>query len=158
VRRVSLVFAVACAAFLASAGSARASAETVTVDQQLPLAGFQVYVPCTDDVITFTQGTLHDVFHVTMNDLRFSNSVQDQPENATGADTGGRQYIAAGVTREHDAGEISGGQTVITFVSSFSMVGVGAAPSFRTHETIHETITASGQVSVATDKMWATCD
>jgi len=127
------------------------------VNQQIPLAGFQVDVPCTGDTITFTQGTLHDMFFVTINGSHFSVTSHDQPHNLKGTDTSGRQYEGVGITREHDSGSFVNGQAVSTFVNNFNMVGKAGAPSYRTHETFHITISPSGAVKAFHDSLRITC-
>lgn len=157
-RRV--LFAV-CGAAVGFIGAAvPAGAETAThfkVNQQIPLAGFEVFVPCTGDVITFTQGTLHDKFFLTINGSNFSLSMHDQPHNLAGTDTSGRRYEGVGITREHDSGSFIKGQAEITFVNNFYMVGKAGAPSFKTHETFHVTITPAGDVTALHDSLRITC-
>jgi hypothetical protein len=149
---------IAVTAFLAAASPAAASPVFHSkVNQQLPLAGFQVDVPCTGDTITFTQGYLHDMFDLTINDNRFSLSSHDQPHNVQGMDTSGRRYEAVGVTREHDSGSLTGSQAESTFVNNFYMVGKGGAPTFKTKEITHVTIRPDGSLSVFHDKLRITC-
>jgi hypothetical protein len=128
-----------------------------TVNQQFPLAGFQVDVPCTGDTITFTQGSLHDLFSLTVNGSHYSFTTHDQPSNLKGTDAAGRSYEGVGITREHDAGSFVNGQAVSTFVNNFYMVGKAGAPSLKTHETFHVTFTPSGNITAFHDRLRVTC-
>jgi hypothetical protein len=134
-----------------------APATHFTVNQQIPLAGFQVFVPCTGDTITFTQGTLHDMFSLTVNGSHFSLTTHDQPANLMGTDTSGRRYEGVGITRGSDSGSFVNGQAVSTFVNNFYMIGQAGAPSYKTHETFHVTFTPSGDITAFHDSLWITC-
>ena len=156
--RRSLTAIIAVIAFLAAASPAAASPVIhQKLNQQLPLAGLQVDVPCTGDTITFTQGYLHDMIGVTINANQISITAHDQPHNLKGTDTSGRRYEAVGVTREHDSGSLTGSQAESTFVNNFYMVGKGGAPTFKTKEITHVTIRPDGSLSVFHDKLRITC-
>jgi hypothetical protein len=142
---------------LASAAQAQAKAEHTTAQDQIPLAGFQVFVPCTGDTITFTQGYLHDMFAITINDNHISIKTHDQPHNLKGTDTSGRSYEGVGVTQEQLGGSLVNGSFHDTFINNFYMVGKRGAPSYKTHETSHITVTATGRVSTAIDHLRITC-
>ena len=149
-----------CVATLAVIGTAIPASATVShfkVNQQIPFAGFQVFVPCTGDTITFTQGSLHDMFYLTVNGSHFSMTTHDQPHSLMGTDTSGRRYEGVGITREHDSGSFVNGQAVTTFVNNFNMIGKAGAPSFKTHETFHVTFTPSGNITASHDSLRITC-
>jgi len=146
-------FMVIGAAILAGAGAA----SHFKVKQQIPFAGFQVFVPCTGDTITFTQGTLHDKFFMTVNGSHFSLTAHDQPHSLKGTDTSGRSYEGVGITREHHSGSFVNGKAVTTLVNNFNMIGKAGAPSFKTHETFHVTVTPSGHITAHHDKLRITC-
>jgi hypothetical protein len=149
---------IAVTAFLAAASPAAASPVFhLKVNQQLPLAGFQVDVPCTGDTITFTQGWLHDTFYLTDNGSHFSLTTHDQPHNLKGTDTSGRSYEGVGITRQHFGGSDTGNQSVFTYVNNFFMIGKGGAPSLKTKEITHVTVRPDGTLSVAHDKLRITC-
>ena len=160
-RRVVVTVASAAALVLAMGGAASpAGAGTAShfqTNQQIPFAGFQVTVPCTGDTITFTQGSLHDLFNVTVNGSHFSLTTHDQPHNLKGTDTSGRSYEGVGITREHDSGSFVNGQAVTTLVNNFYMIGTAGAPSFKTHETFHVTTTPSGRITAFHDSLRITC-
>jgi hypothetical protein len=134
-----------------------AAATHFNVNQQIPLAGFQVLVPCTGDTITFTQGTLHDMFYMTVNGSHFSMTTHDQPHSVKGTDTSSRRYEAVGITRAHNSGSFVNGQAVSTMVNNFYMIGKAGAPSFKTHETFHVTVTPTGQITAHHDSLRITC-
>src|SRR3954453_18317448 len=147
-------------AFAVIGAAAPAGADTVThfkVNQQIPFAGFEVFVPCTGDTITFPQGTLHDMFYMTVNGAPFSLTTHDQPHNAKGTDTSGRSYEAVGITREHHSGSSANRRAVVTFVNNFYMIGKAGAPSYKTHETFHVTLTRSGRITATHDRLRITC-
>jgi len=149
-----------CTALTVFGLAAPAGADPAThfkVNQQIPFAGFQVDVPCTGDTITFTQGSLHDTFYMTVNGSHFSLTTHDQPHNLKGADTSGRRYEGVGITREHDSGSFVNGHAVTTFVNNFYMIGKAGAPSFKTHETFHVTVTPSGHITANHDSLRITC-
>jgi hypothetical protein len=149
--------ATACAGLVAALPASAGSVSHFKINQQIPLAGFQVDVPCTGDTITFTQGTLHDMFFLTVNGSHFSITTQDQPHNLKGTDSSGRSYEGVGITREHDSGSFVNGQAETTFVNNFNMVGKAGAPSYKTHETFHITITPTGSVTAFHDSLRITC-
>jgi hypothetical protein len=114
-------------------------------------------VPCTGDTITFTQGTLHDAFYMTVNGSHFSMTAHDQPHSLMGTDTSGRSYEGVGVTKDQASGSFVNGQAVTTFVNNFYMIGKAGAPSFKTHETSHVTVTPSGDITASHDSLRITC-
>jgi hypothetical protein len=157
-RRAIVALCAAAAALVVVASPAGASPVThLKVNQWLPLAGLQVFVPCTGDTITFTQGSLHDTAYGTANGSHFSLKTHDQPSNLKGADTSGRSYEGVGVTQQLVSGSFVKGQAVSTFVNNFNMVGLGGAPIFKTHEVAHVTVTPAGVTSVSFDKLRVTC-
>jgi hypothetical protein len=157
-RRAVIWLCVAVTALVVGASPAAAgSVSHFKVNQQIPFAGFQVFVPCTGDTITFTQGSLHDMFYETVNGSHFSVTTHDQPHNLMGTDSSGRRYEGVGITREHDSGSFVNGQAETTFVNNFYMVGKAGAPSYKTHETFHITITPSGQITAFHDSLRITC-
>jgi hypothetical protein len=154
------LFSLATAALGAIGMATPAAADTAThfkVNQQIPFAGFQVFVPCTGDTITFTQGFLHDMFYMTVNGTHFTVTTHDQPHNLMGTDSSGRRYEGVGITREHDSGSFVNGQAVTTFVNNFYMIGKAGAPSLKTHETFHVTVTPAGNITASHDSLRTTC-
>ena len=149
--------AAASAIIVAAVPAGADTASHFKVNQQIPFAGFHVDVPCTGDTITFTQGSLHDMFYMTVNGSHFSISTHDQPHNLMGTDTSGRSYEGVGITREHDSGSFVNGQAETTFVNNFYMIGKAGAPSFKTHETFHVTMTPSGDITANHDSLRITC-
>jgi hypothetical protein len=156
-RRALLVLCAALAVTVAAGPAAAGAMSQFKVNQQVPLAGFQVLVPCTGDTVTFNQGTLHDMFDMTVNGSHFSVTTHDQPHNLTGTDTSGRGYEGVGITTEHDSGSFVNGQAVRTFVNNFYIIGKAGAPSFKTHETIHVTMRPSGDMTASHDSPRITC-
>lgn len=156
-RRVIVGVTTVCVSVLVALPASASAVDHLKINQQIPFAGFQVFVPCTGDTITFTQGVLHDKFFLTTNGRHFSITTQDQPHNLQGTDTRGRRYEGVGITREHDSGSFVNGQAETTFVNNFYMVGKAGAPSYKTHETFHVTITPSGHLTAFHDSLRITC-
>ena len=157
-RRALFVVSAAAFALFGAAGAAQADpAIHFKVNEQIPFAGFQVLVPCTGDIITFTQGSLHDTFFLTINGSHFSTTTHDQPDGLKGADTAGRSYEGVGITTEHDSGSFVNGQAETTAVNNFYMIGKAGAPSYKTHETFHITFTPAGVITAFHDNLSITC-
>jgi hypothetical protein len=149
--------AVAAVLALAASPAGAETAHQITVNEQIPLTGFKVQVPCTGDRIKFTQGWLHDMFSLTLTESRFSVTTHDQPHNLKGTDRSGREYEGVGITEEHDSGSFVNGEAESTFVNNFYMVGKAGAPTYKVHETFHITLTPDGDVTVFHDTLRITC-
>jgi len=159
-RSALLVLSAAAAMIIGAAVPASAGAAShFKVNQQVPFAGFQVFVPCTGDTITFTQGTLHDKFYMTVNGSgsNFSVTAHDQPHSLKGTDTSGRSYEGVGITTNHASGSFVNGRAAATMVNNFYMIGKAGAPSFKTHETFHVTVTPAGNITAHHDSLRVTC-
>jgi hypothetical protein len=155
-RRVTSIILVLLAAASAPAVS-QASITHLTSNSETPLVGMRVPVPCTGESITFTQGALHDLFVLTVSDTRFSVTIHDQPHALRGVDGTGHRYVGVGITREHDSGSFVNGAAASSFVNTFDMVGLAGAPSYRTHETAHVTITPEGAITVDRVSLRVSC-
>jgi hypothetical protein len=73
--------------------------------------------------------------------------------NLNGTDTSGRHYEGVRITREHDSSSFVNGKAVTTFVNNFYVIGKAGAPSYKTHETLHVTVTPSGHITATHDRL-----
>jgi hypothetical protein len=79
-----------------------------------------------------------------------------QPQGVTGTSSSGVTYHATGLTRETIVTVPSGGLTD-TFVNRFHIVGTGGAPTFYVKETLHLTVSATGQITASVDNFSEEC-
>jgi hypothetical protein len=79
-----------------------------------------------------------------------------QPQGVTGTSSSGVTYHATGLTRETIVTVPSGGLTD-TFVNRFHIVGTGGAPTFYVKETLHLTVSATGQITASFDNFSEEC-
>jgi hypothetical protein len=74
----------------------------------------------------------------------------------TGTSSSGVTYHATGLTRDTAVTVPSGGLTD-TFVNRFHIVGTGAAPTYYVKETVHLTISATGEITASVDNFSEEC-
>ena len=79
-----------------------------------------------------------------------------QPQGVTGTSSSGVTYHATGLTRETTVTVPSGGFTD-TFVNRFHIVGTGGAPTFYVKETLHLTVSATGEITASVDNFSEEC-
>lgn len=135
---------------------ARASSETD--NQRIPYA-FSAFVPCAagglGEVVEF-EGTLHVVFHVTVNSAgAYHSRMHFQPQGIGGTGlTTGDKYRATGVTQtfvNENAGLTS------TYVNNFRLVGQGPGNNFLIHQNVHVTFTPDGRLTASVDNLSIEC-
>lgn len=145
-------------ATLAGAAVSRAQATTVTTNEQIPFS-LIAFVPCANDGAgedVLVTGTLHVLSHVTI-DAQGGLHVKQhfQPQGATGVGlTTGDTYHATGVTQEEF--NFTGGFTD-TFINNFRWIGQGPDNNLLVHQTIHVTITPTGEVTSEVDNTSVEC-
>jgi hypothetical protein len=86
----------------------------------------------------------------------FVVDAQFVPQRVTGTDELGRLYIGTGVSRDVSVESPAGGAT-FTFINRFHIVGTSGAPTFYVKETIHFTVTPSGEIVADVDEFSAEC-
>ena len=152
-----IVLAVVAIAALAAAGPANAA---VQENDTIPLNDFQVFIPCADggagDTVTLN-GQLHVLITFTINGHHASGTSHFQPVGLRGTDTEGHAYKGVGITRSTFSGSLVNGHYTETDINNFYIVGIGRAPSYRAHETLHFTVNAHGTVTAAQDHLRITC-
>lgn len=108
--------------------------------------------------VTITlSGTLIGIF--TEQPLRnggFLITFHFQPQGVTGTSSSGVTYHATGLTRETTVTVPSGGLTD-TFVNRFHIVGTGGAPTYYVKETVHLTVSPTGEITASVDNFSEEC-
>lgn len=143
--------------FVAASSSSGAPAETFTASTKFQV-DIGVFVPCANGGVgedVLLSGTLHDLFHVTINDNSLHVKFHDQPQGITGTGlTTGLKYQATGVTQEEF--NTSFGLTD-TFVNNFRIIGQGPGNNFLVHDNVHITINPDGTVTSFHDNFRIDC-
>lgn len=143
--------------FVAASSSRGAPAETFTASTKFQV-DIAVFVPCANGGVgedVLLSGTLHDLFHVTINDNSLHVKFHDQPQGITGTGlTTGLKYQATGVTQEEF--NTSFGLTD-TFVNNFRIIGQGPGNNFLVHDNVHITINPNGTVTSFHDNFRIDC-
>ncbi|HEY6976360.1 MAG TPA: hypothetical protein VH396_08720 [Chitinophagaceae bacterium] len=123
---------------------------------------FVVSVPCAnngrgEDV--FFEGTLHETFHVTVNNNRFLLKIIANPREITG--TGqitGNKYEATGETEQAINQSFTNGQVTIPYVNNFKITGPEKNSSFLIRENAHITVNANGTATASIDNFSEDCE
>ncbi|HKY61240.1 MAG TPA: hypothetical protein VJP59_09535 [Gemmatimonadota bacterium] len=137
-----------------------AGAETETINERFLIA-LTVFVPCADGgagELVQLEGTLHSLFHVTINGNSFKMKIHNQPQGIRGTGlTTGDKYQATGVTQETIGGSFVNGRFSDTFVNNFRIVGQGPGNNWLVHETFHVTLNANGELTAFVDHFSVEC-
>ena len=137
-----------------------ARAETETINERFPIA-LLVFVPCADEgagELVLLEGTLHSLFHITINGNNFKIKIHDQPQGISGTGlTTGDKYQATGVTQQTFGGSFVNGQFSDTFVNNFRIIGQGPGNNFLLHENLHITLNANGELTAGRDNFSVEC-
>jgi hypothetical protein len=134
----------------------RATAFTVNSKFEID---FFTFIPCANggagEFVDFS-GTLHDIFHVTINGSNFVLRFHDQPQGITGTgESTGDVYHATGVTQEITrSGKVG---FTDTFINNFKLIGPGPNNNFLVHENFHVTVNGNATVTVVHDNFTFTC-
>ncbi|MGH7589687.1 MAG: hypothetical protein ACRELU_13975 [Gemmatimonadota bacterium] len=137
-----------------------ARAETEIINERF-LIELLVFVSCADEgagELVLLEGTLHSLFHITINSNNFKVKVHDQPQGISGTGlTTGDKYQATGVTQETVGGSFVNGQFSDTFVNNFRIIGQGPGNNFLLHENLHITLNANGELTAFVDNFSVEC-
>jgi hypothetical protein len=79
-----------------------------------------------------------------------------QPQGVSGTSSSGVPYHATGLTRATTVFVPSGGFTD-TFVNRFHIVGTAGAPTYYVKETLHITVTPTGEITAVVDSFSLEC-
>lgn len=142
-------------------GAAFSQATAVTTNQFVPLA-LAVFVPCANGgagELVFLEGTLHLQEHITINNNRANLKVHAQPQGVSGVgQITGDVYRGTGVTQEQDSIALVNGASEFTFINNFRLIGPGPGNNLQTHQTVHLTINANGEVTAVVDNTNIDCN
>ena len=107
--------------------------------------------PCGEGLV-HTDGALHILVTMTVNDNRVSGSVHVQPQGAKLAGLeSGDEYMGTGVTRESFSESLTNGQATTTLVNNFRIIGKGQTANWLVHGVMQVTVRADGTVSADVD-------
>lgn len=79
-----------------------------------------------------------------------------QPQGVTGTSSSGVVYHGTGLTRDTSVQVPSGGLTD-TFINRFHIVGTRGAPTFYVKETVHLTVSPTGEIRASVDNVSEEC-
>jgi hypothetical protein len=79
-----------------------------------------------------------------------------QPQGVTGTSSSGVAYHGTGLTRETTVLVPSGGLTD-TFINRFHIVGTTGAPTYYVKETVHLTVSPTGEILASVDNASEEC-
>jgi hypothetical protein len=149
----------ACLPLLLATATITAHAEVVVNDSSD--ISLTVFIPCAaggaGEVVDLS-GPLHTLISETINGNNVSGHYHFQPQGIAGiGETTGATYHATGVTQQSFKSSLQNGQSNLTFVNNFRMIGQGPDNNFLVHETLHITINANGTVTAFHDNFSADC-
>jgi hypothetical protein len=119
-----------------------ATAQAATTTEKMP---FESTFEACGETITLS-GTLIAI--LTERPLRgggFLVTVHFQPQGVSGTSSSGVVYHATGLTRETTVQVPSGGFTD-TFINRFHIVATAGGPTFYVKETVHVTVSPTGEI------------
>jgi hypothetical protein len=138
------------AALVLPAATAQAA---TTIEKNIP---FEATIDECGETITLS-GTLIGIFtEQALPGGGFLVTFHFQPQGVTGTSTSGVVYHATGLTRETTVQVPSGGLTD-TFINRFHIVGTGGAPTFYVKETLHLTVSPTGEIRASVDNASEEC-
>jgi len=132
--------------------AATAQAAT-TIEKNIP---FEATVDECGETITLS-GTLIGIFtEQALPGGGFLVTFHFQPQGVTGTSSSGVVYHATGLTRETTVQVPSGGLTD-TFINRFHIVGTGGAPTYYVKDTVHLTVSPTGEIRASVDNASEEC-
>ena len=131
--------------------AATAQAAT-TIEKNIP---FEATIDECGETITLS-GTLIGIFtEQALPGGGFLVTFHFQPQGVTGTSSG-VVYHATGLTRETTVQVPSGGLTD-TFINRFHIVGTGGAPTYYVKDTVHLTVSPTGEIRASVDNASEEC-
>jgi hypothetical protein len=132
--------------------AATAQAAT-TIEKNIP---FEATIDECGETITLS-GTLIGIFtEQALPGGGFLVTFHFQPQGVTGTSSSGVVYHATGLTRETTVQVPSGGLTD-TFINRFHIVGTGGAPTYYVKDTVHLTVSPTGEIRASVDNASEEC-
>jgi hypothetical protein len=120
-----------------------------------------IFVPCAlsgSGEIVDLSGPLHTLISFTINANNVSGYFHFQPQDISGTgESTGAKYKATGVTLQSFKSSLQNGQSNLTYVNNFRIIGQGPGNNFLVHETLHITFNADGTVTVSHDNFTIDC-
>ncbi len=138
-KRILVLLAIAAVAMAASVGAAQAK---VVTNETVSYA-FSGFVPCANggagELVTGTID-VHDLVTSTVNGNVDSWQFQFQPQGSLVGRITGDTYRLTGVTRGTYDDVLGSGQTTLTYVNSYQLIGPGPGNNLRVREIAHVTV------------------
>ena len=137
-KRVLVLLALATVGMAVSTTAAQAA---VTTNEQVSLA-FAGFVPCANGGAgEILSGTIdvHNLITSTANANHVSDQFQFQPHGSMIGAITGDTYRVTGVTRGTSTENLQNGQSTLTYVNSFQLIGPGPGNNLLVHEIAHIT-------------------
>jgi len=132
--------------------AATAQAAT-TIEKNIP---FEATIDECGETITLS-GTLIGIFtEQALPGGGFLVIFHFQPQGVTGTSSSGVVYHATGLTRETTVQVPNGGLTD-TFINRFHIVGTGGAPTYYVKDTVHLTVSPTGEIRASVDTASEEC-
>jgi len=120
-----------------------------------------VFIPCAANgsgEIVDLSGPLRTLITFTINGNNVTGKFHFQPQSISGAgETTGDKYQATGITQETFKASLQNGQTNLTFVNNFRIIGQGQGNNFLVHETLHLNFNPDGTLTVFHDNFSVVC-
>jgi hypothetical protein len=133
-------------------GATPAQAAT-TIERDFPL---EATVEACGETITLS-GPLIGIFtEQSLGEGGFLVAFHFQPQGVSGTSSSGATYHATGLTRGTTVLVPSGGLSD-TFINRFHIVGTGGAPTYYVRETVHLTMTPSGEITASVSNFSLEC-
>ena len=123
---------------------------------------FTLFVPCANgglgEEVSFS-GTLHFLFHITVNGNRVTIKTHFQPQGikGTGVITGD-EFKANGVTQDTQTGSLNNGSFSYNYINVVKLIGPGPGNNLSVRQTLKVTVNANGTVVVEQETNYVDCD
>jgi hypothetical protein len=148
-KRLALLVTLTAALVLPAAAAQAAT----TIEKNIP---FEATIDQCGETITLS-GTLIGIFtEQALGGGGFLVTFHFQPQGLTGTSSSGVVYHGTGLTRETTVLVPSGGLTD-TFINRFHIVGTGGAPTYYVKETVHLTVSPTGDIRASVDNVSEEC-
>ena len=109
------------------------------------------------EVVTLT-GDLHIVTSFAFKGDVVRGRFHFQPQGISGyGSVTGDKYQATGVDQGHFKATLKNGESVISSVNNFRIIGQGSGNNFLVHENLHMTINANGDITTVVEHAGADC-
>jgi hypothetical protein len=148
-RKILMFLGIAAGLVLAASPAQAAT----TVERNMPL---EATLEKCGETITLS-GTLIGIFtEQPLGDGGFLLTVRFSPQGVTGTSSSGATYYGTGTTSETIVVEPGGGLS-ITLINRFHIVGTGGAPTYYVRETVHLTVTPTGEITASVSNFSLEC-